>query len=484
MVKTKTTQNRPHKNVGTEHVSMGSLLYPQSSIPHLATTVIAAVLIWMALRLWWSFQPVWILPAILGLFLAISLKQSDLPVVSIIVSVLSAALFPLNAVPTTLTILLSASIMIGVSTMALLLVNDSWRRIIPYVVLSVILLGFFSHGLEAQRTVGADGYALVDALNYNPPAEEYSFDAFIFTKTFYLMEEEKGYYTAFGEAIVGDGRLDSVPTSALGWRMPTIFYIWHLFFSNGEQIGLAFLFVAMIAALMAFLSARTLANDSFAILPAALICGYFFFAASSLWIVFFEYWGLMVALAAIYLFVSGRTVAAAVFAVIAPLFRELYIFALAAGFLSELAHRSFRKTLIWAMAGLSFITLYSLHYFNVKSIVSLTPAAWLVGGGWKLTLDSIMFSMNYIVETPSTAVLLYVLGLLGLFSVTQSKNKVFLVFLATASPIAFVFIGNEWNYYWGVSFMPLAFLGFAPGLAALEKLLTAGLKELGLSSRI
>lgn len=478
MVSKGTKKSHPSKG-RNQSFELTDILYPQSSPARLVTIVVMAVLVWMALRLWWSFYPHIMLPLIMGLLLSTSLRRSDMLVVSAASSVLATFLFPLKVLDASSVIITSIIIMTAVPMLVLTFTNDNWRRIAPYLVLAIILTGFFAHAYDSQRTLNDNGYSLVDQLNFNPPLEAYAFDAFIYTKTFYLMEEGKGYYNAFKEADIGDKRIDSVPTSVLGWRLPTVFYAWHLLFSNGSQIGIGFLFLTIIIALLAYFLARQLSDAGFAVISAALICSYYFYGANSIWIVFVEYWSLLIAFIAALFFVRGQTYISVVFAMLAPLFRELYIFTIAAGFIGELVNKNFKRALAWVASGFVLIAIYSLHYLKVKSLVPAvdTSAGWLTGGGWKLVQDSMSFSANYLVESPNASIMIYALGLLGLISVKPLRNKVFLLFLAVIPPIIFKFVGNQWSYYWGVSFMPFVFIGFAPGLKALENLLKQAIKQ-------
>lgn len=460
------------KNYG-EFDAVIKSFYPQSSVAHLVVSVTLVVLIWMSLRLWWMFQPIWFLPAILGLLLPIVVKREDLFVVSLTSSVASAVLFPLIGQPLELVIIISIIVMFTVSMLVLSVMDNEWRKYIPYLVLASILIGFFAHASAYQRTPNQQGVSLIDRINYNPPAESYGFDAFIFTKTFYLMKEGNDYYSAFKQANIDDGRISQAPNEAIYWRLPFLFSIWTLIFANGAQICIGFLILAVITAIFGFLIGREISSDGFAILPASLICGYFMYGATSIWLPFAEYWGLGFSFIAAFLFIRGSTIPSAVSSVLALLVRQVYIFMFIGEFIGDVVDKRFRKIPVWVISGLVFAIVYQLHISRLKAIVPGIGTAMRIetSGGLQLVIDSIKFSTPYLVMSPDASILLYIFGLLGLCFAPSLRNKIFLVIAALVPLIVFNFLGNQWNYYWGPVFMPFALLGFAPALAAVEKLL-------------
>jgi len=470
-----------------EQLDLVSYFYRRSPIQRLAVSVIMAVLVWMAVRYWWTFQPLILIPLIVGLLLPSMLEIGDLPLVSLITAVIAAVLWPIEGAAAILALIVTTVVMMAVSIGVAALTKNGWRPFLPYIALAIILTGFFAQGVAEQRVVKDNGYSFVDLLNYEPPPKQYAFDGFIYLKTFYLMKQGSGYYDSLKGALLGDQRSSALPASVMGWREPTVFYIWNILFSTGEQVGIGFLLLTSIVAILVFLVAKELSNANLAVLPAALVCGYYMYGVASMWIVFVEYWALPVSLAATLFFLRGKNSIAAAFAAAVPLFRELYIFTLMAGFFGTLVDKNLKKILVWVAAGFAFLGIYFLHYLKVKTMVPGPTPGWggVQGGGLQFILDSISFSTDNLVTMPNVPVAFYIFGLIGLLSVPSLRNKVFFAALVVLPLIVFYkFLGYQWSYYWGVCYMPFALLGFAPALVVVERLLVLMLERLGIQASV
>ncbi len=463
-------------------------LIPKSDPINIAMTIAALTVVWASTRFWWSYIS-WVLALILGGAYASSrVERSDFPLVSIAAGTISTIIFrlpasnsmtvypqlafmPFPTKPISVATILTAIGVIYTAGMAgLALLSKLRKRDFAYLILFAIMGGFIISGALAQSQPNAQGGTLDYIMASVPEPEQYFFDGHIYLRTFYLMKMGTNYYDALADSMLGRGDISSLPNVIFGWRLPTLFYFWAIFFGSGLAIEKAFLFIGAAAVFLGFLIAKELSNDHCAILAACLLSGYLFVAASTFWLPFMEYWALPLLLLAAYLYVRDRTELAVLPALLAPLIREIYIFALAAGFLAGITRKKVAALIPWMAASVAYAVFYALHYFKVKTIVAATSAnaGWIAGGGFGLLRDSIAFSTALMFPDKWMAITVWIAGSIGLLTVKPLDRKLFLALAALSLPTAALFFGVESSYYWGVAAIPLAFVGLAVLVKALD----------------
>jgi len=407
--------------------------------------ILFATLFWFALHRWWAVAPAWTVPALVGLGMAHVVRLRALPYV-LPVPVVMAALLPAGPLWPGVA---AAAVLPGLTALAAMRL-----RLLPLATVALILLGFAA---QAWRQPKLDA-----ELAAKPAPESYSYDPYIYLRTHHLMREGRGYYEAFAAANVDDARLDRPPASVLGWRLPTVAWLWRL-----AGLRAAFVAFAMAAVVLAFLVAREVSGAGFAQLPAALVCGCEWSGASSTRLLFHEYWALPLALGAALLFLQGRVRTAAALSAFVPLVREVFVFPLAAG--AAVEHR---KPAPWIIAGACALALYAAHALAVRAVVPDAGfgAGHLQGGGVRLVTASLEFS--WLATTGSRWYIggLCLLGIAGLARVTPVRSRAYLLALAVLPPLLFLVWGNRWQSYWGLAYTPFAILGLAPLLAWVEGL--------------
>ncbi|MGH8102883.1 MAG: hypothetical protein ACREIW_16420 [Chthoniobacterales bacterium] len=444
------------------------------------------MVLWIATRRWWSIAPEVFLPLLMGCYCADLVVRRDLPVVALLSAGAATFFFPIDpAVRTssglpmlamTLTpaeaggfaatlkmAIVSAALIYAAGSAAFVLGTGRARGWCSYVILAILLAGFFASGLAAQTTPGPDGLSVSNWVAHEPSWKGYAFDGDLYLRVFYRMKSGVDYYAALADAFLGHAHKIQAPTSVLGWRLPTLFLFWKIFFPSGAALAKGFLILGVLSGIMAFLAARALSTASLAIPVAALVCGYLFYGAVTAWLPMMEYWAVPMSLTALFLFATGRTASAALPALLAPLIREVYIFLLLGGLIAAFALRERRPILAWISAGLGFAVVWFIHYVHVKSMIGLasTSADWLQGGGWRLALGCITFSTAALFNSLFTAVAFAAMGIAGLALIRSRATRIFA--LVSTLPLLLVtpFFGNQWNSYWGISIMPLAFVGIA-----------------------
>jgi hypothetical protein len=426
----------------------------------LAVAVVAGLVVWMALHLWWQFCAVLCIPLIIGLALPVLPNWTERLTVSFAIGLLGSLIFQLQHPEFLPAGIVAAGVIVAVSTVVSSLPEER-RAMLPWLALVIVLMGFLVQGPTSS---------VMTSLDSEP--KHTAFDGYIYLKIFYLMQHGQDFYTANRDVFLADDRHGGLPASVLGWRLPTFFYYWEVLFARASDLWVGFQVSGALVAGLAFLIGRELAGPRYALVPATLVCGYLMTGSTSMWITFVEYWALLPAFLAVYLALRGRTVAGATAALTALAFRELYVFVLVGGFLSQLLGPVRRRALVWGLAGIAFLGFYLFHYLMVRSMVPQVGASlsqWFNGFHPEYARDAITFSMGNLTPSVGGAVALYIFGVAGLLTIRPFHRSWLLLFPAVVAPAVFTLFCNRWDYYWGVSFMPLALTGVAPALSALER---------------
>lgn len=460
----------------------GQIVYiiPESSLVEILVAAFLAVLVWVGTRLWWSFAPIIVLPIIMGIYVSCLLKRSDFLLVSIIAGLIASLGFPplggnkilvgpevavtfpmLAKVDLWITLFIVFTIYVSSLVFSYLLERLDKEKLV-YVLLALILIGFIVSGSISQATPSPAVFR--DVLNIVPQPEKYGWDGLIYLNTFYLMEKGYDYYHAFSKSIIDDARTSAPPSTILGWRLPTIFYAWKLVFNSGSDMALGFLIISVLTGVFGFLAAKEMSSARLALPVASLILGYMFTGAVSMWMPFSEYWGLPALMLAVLLFLRDKHHYAAAASFFSSGIRELFALVLAAGLIISFASRRLRTIAPWALAVFAYASLYAVHYTIVKSMVPNlgARAQWVINGGWELIKNSTSFFTTYMFGSVIQAIAFWAIGLVGLLCVKHLQNKLFLLSAGLAIPAIMWFYGHVYAWYWGISFVPIAYLGFAP----------------------
>lgn len=297
-----------------------------------------------------------------------------------------------------------------------------------------------------------------------PQEHHYRNDEMIFLRTFYLMKNGYGYYGAFKKAVAGDARNIVLTKDILTWRLPTIFYLWKGVAQNGNQIGLFFVALSLLAL---FLSERISAYfipKPFSLLSPFFLAPYFFDAYFYQTSIFFiEWWGLIAFIVALALFLYDQKISWFFFLLGASI-RELFFLPILFMAVFSLITRT--KRLFFLSLLFCFSLFYIIHAHSVYSqlvVDSQTSIASRIKffdlGIFQKTLA---FSMRqYPLLSFHLPLIFFVIGFFSLIyhsiqmNAAGEKGKVAVLFsilpLTTVAP----FLGVPDNDYWGIAFMPL-----------------------------
>lgn len=305
-----------------------------------------------------------------------------------------------------------------------------------------------------------------------PEINTYRSDEMIFLKTFYLMKKEKNYYMAFKEANEGDIRGRVMTEDVFTWRLPTLFYFWHLTANNGGEILRNFWLFIISTLFAVFLILRKFINYKLACLGIILLLPYFsdslIYKTSFL---FTEWWAWFLLIIGLTFWFYQKIIPAWIFFILTAAVRELMMIPILFFFLYSLylkRYRFFFFSIIFL-----FIIFLLFHYKWIYShldnnkIISFNLSSQLsrIHAPEKLTVQRMVaFSMRqYPLVKNKSHIWLIILSFISLLInlLNEKKNnKIYYLFIVSWG-LFFVlpFItSSQYNDYWGILFMPTLIL--------------------------
>jgi hypothetical protein len=353
-------------------------------------------------------------------------------------------------------------------------------------------------GVCLAFTMFSSGSAFIRMISNDPPAKTYGFDAIINLKTYYLMRGGMNYYDAILKAAEGDLRINDIKGGKWGqdWgivspthiRQPEVFYLWTavgFFGASGIVWAAVLLAIGLWAtwywALFPRLGQRALAV-AFGLYPLLTV------QIGSFNLFHPDWWATMMLMLGAAFLVRKRFTAAAVFALLAVIFREVLIFYLlvliATGVVFWLRRKvSTREVAGFAIGLVVFAVAYAAHYF--------AEAPYIVLKSHKSTLDTILafarlpMSAKFLGPTSYLmfpygdavvpAFLLVIVGAVGFLLVLRGSD-----FARWALPsylfvfLAFLALIGASSTYWGQDVTTLGVTGCAVLLAGLDTIGHAG----------
>lgn len=321
------------------------------------------------------------------------------------------------------------------------------------------LMGFILMNFAINATVLNSG--ILQVASYEPPAESYAFDGFLYLKTFYLMKKGNGFYSSFAQAFDQDYRTSGYPPVAFNWRFPTIFYIWSLLLpANGAYLNIAFTISSLICLVAVYLIAKKFVEDSLALVAPFLLAPYLLYGVKTWWFPFPEYWGMFFAVLCLLFYCYDKQVLSIVFALLAVLVKELFLFLPVAGLLAGFYLHDRKRILLWCIPLIGFMLQFGLHYSTVKPFLRPMPfdiSAW-THGGWDYLKVTAIFGMDLFARE---TIMRWVFLLMATSGVAQlpKKERLFVGGLLLLPILTFLVIGTgKWGGYWGIIYMPLALI--------------------------
>lgn len=333
-------------------------------------------------------------------------------------------------------------------------------------------LSFFSRIICFTFVLFYAGYALNQftknsqaLISTKPDIYSYRSDEFIFLRTYYLMREGTDYYTAFRDAVHHDARGMQLTSEMFSWRLPTIFFLWQFFASNGYIIGLFFvLFTSTALLAVERLNAKFLPPPFSLVGPIILVPYFLDSLAYKTSFLFTEWWGWFFFIFGLTFFIYSRKKIAWLCLTLSVLTRELFIIPIVLMFLFALfqkRHRGFFLSILTV-----FLAAYFVHYTQIQAQnVPAFPGSIFsrVRGIDKQILQSMSaFSMRQYPLLQFKLPIIFMAITLFALSYRLVKNvhktaELCVSFFLLAS-VSFIFIlplmGSGFHDYWGIVFMP------------------------------
>jgi hypothetical protein len=435
----------------------------------LVIVLISSILLYFTLIYATRFLPTILVPLFCGLFIGLLVRKWQ---ESLVIGFASSFLGALLLNPLALSKNLPLSIEIFLLQQAILTATGGViiavattiikREYLTYGLLILILLNF-------ATTAWPGTLRMAQITSFEPPAEKYSFDGQLFMKIYYLVEKGTPFYKAWDQAVIEDARADYHQTNVLAYRMPTVFWLWSILFSNGSYIILTFLMLSITSMICAYFIARRFIDSGFALLAPALVGTYLLTGAVSWWQTELEYWSSFVIFPAVLLYLYGRRNEALPLAMLAGLIREWSVVALAAGFLIAAFERQIKEILLWG-SGLFFTIAaylvnasFAIKYLKEAGLEPSLSSGAYAKGGIGFILYTLQFGSHFFAHPHILPYLFFFLGLAGLAYLAFQLRAFYPGLIVLLLLIIFNFYGSGkmpgdppgWGDYYNINFMPL-----------------------------
>jgi hypothetical protein len=337
------------------------------------------------------------------------------------------------------------------------------RRIAPWVSLSLVAAVFLSTvGVLPGQGEQNRAAIIRQRASIEPVADGAAADERIYRKTHFLMERGAPFYDAWAQAYAEDGTQRVRPQSMFQYRPPALFYLWR--FLPGpvaERIWWWFAVFCVGGLALSFAVARRLVSDAAALLAPIGLSAYLAVPLMSTYFVLAEYWGVLFALACVYLIIAERPVGAAVALAAAVAIRELFVFMVPVYVVwwlmsPERARR--HRVLGVALAVAVPVVLLGIHAVLARGSggTGLYVSTWLNGG-----LDTLVRSLRFSGDLALGSGVLYLAApMAALAGALMMRRRDLRVTLSAvvAIPVAALAVfsggGATWSY-WGAIAGPL-----------------------------
>lgn len=364
---------------------------------------------------------------------------------------------------------------LGASCLIILAIKK-WKmvKLLSLVLLALLILNFIAFAYSAATAPDPNNISLTEAASIEPVPEQYGFDAFIFLKTFYLMKRGNNYYQSFRTAIVQDLRISEKPTSVQNYRLPTLFWLWrYLLPEDGAYILYLFWLLSALSIICSYFFAKKLVGSSLSLVAPAMLSSYLAFGATTWWFLMAEYWGVFFAIFALTCYIYDLEIPSIVFATLAVLIRELFLFLPIAMLIGAIYSRDKKKIALWACPILIFSAVYIMHYLTLRPYLKSAPLnvqTWL-HGGLGYVISTTQFGMDLFTQNLILRIAVPTAGFVGALLIPEVDKKIS-IFCCIALPVlGFLFFGSgQWGNYWGIIYVPIVLI-CTPLLALAYKML-------------
>jgi len=347
------------------------------------------------------------------------------------------------------------------------------RALLVRVLLGLMVISFLVASVYANPSVEAD--------TARPPqAGTYTMDAFLYLRVQDLLKQGSGYYRAFYLAYTQGQGVTGEPVNTFNWRPPTLIRLWSLVPGGPRELLGVFRGLVALTLLASFGLARSRVDDGLALWAPALLGAYFLYASATVWFATHEYWAALFMLIGLWGWMSGRPGPGSLFLALAILSRELFAFLLLPLAAFAVLGSPIERT--WARGTLVTVgLLYLAHYAYVLGVIQAANSGvstWQAGGPGFLK-TSLQFGTVYMGARNHLWFPLLAAGAAGACLTRDWRTRVLMAWSVLVPLAAFLLIGQEGRFYWGVVAVP-QLLAAVPLLGGLLTAEVTGRKAPGL----
>jgi len=340
-------------------------------------------------------------------------------------------------------------------------------------VLVNLWLPLFATGLPVR------GYGPLNAaqLAEVPQPGKYHYDDEVYRRVYYLMHQGKPYYAAFREAWFGQEVRPPAISVPMGYRLPTIFWLWRLLPAYSFSIVYLYLAMCSMGLVSAALISGQIAGARYAPLAAAAMAAYVMSIGYTSLVTFVDLPAMSIALVGIALFARatvkhsrGALWGAAAAVALAALTREILVYVAVLAALSSLlepAGKRLKAALPWLAALGVFAVGYSAHVVAVLPLLEpSTGQMSYTHGGIDFVLSGVTYYAYAFNGFGYASGALFLAGVVGAYAAHRSTGWPFAGFATAAlvlPMVAMLRIGNPAIVaggghvnYWGMLVVPLA----------------------------
>jgi hypothetical protein len=290
-------------------------------------------------------------------------------------------------------------------------------------------------------------------------------DEMLYLKVYYLMKSGAGYYSSLPIAFKADSRKLTLSKDVFMWRLTTIYYFWDALTTNGNQIAILFFGLAIASLFSIFLTLKKFVPWQISLIGPFLLSFYFKDILNYPTSIFFhEWWGWFFMIFGITSFLYGKKRLTFCFLTLSVLTRELFMIPMIFFFIYSLKIKKNRATFLVPV--LIFLGAYFAH----GAIISKLPfPAALTSRHLSFNKtglsEMISFSMRSFpfIQFRSNVLLVIISLVSSVLIVLKKKNINLNYLLISCWSLFFIlpFIVQNFNDYWGVTFMP-TMIGYLP----------------------
>jgi hypothetical protein len=322
------------------------------------------------------------------------------------------------------------------------------------------------------------GYGVLRAATFSevPQPGTYRLDEEVYRRVYHLMHQGEPYYTAFRTAWTQQLSEQPAPDTVMGYRLPTMYWIWSLLPAEVFSIVYVFLALCTVGVVSAAVITGQMLGSRFAPIAAVTMAAYAMSVGITTAVTYIDLPAMSIALAGIALFVHSRVRgdrrtlwAAAGVMTAAALTREILIYLILLAALSTLLEdrgRRLRAATPW-LTGLGvFSAGYAVHAFAVQSYLGTDSPVTYLRGSFEFVVNALTNFSDAFNGQDAALAGLFALGVVGAWATQRRAGRPFAAFAVAALTLPLVImlrVGNNsvtaegaiYNY-WGMLFVPLA----------------------------